>query len=35
MSNLEKIRQLQNQYKNAPKKEKIIFSGVNGLVIYN
>lgn len=35
MSNLEKIRQLQNQYRNAPKKEKIIFSGVNGVVIYN
>ena len=35
MSNLEKIRQLQKEYKNTPKKEKIIFSGVNGIIIYN
>lgn len=35
MSNLEKIRQLQKEYQNTPKKEKIIFSGVDGIIIYN
>lgn len=32
MSNLEKIRQLQNQYKNAPKLEKVIFHNVTNVV---
>lgn len=35
MTNLEKIRQLQKEYRNMPKLEKVIFSGVDGIIIYN
>ena len=32
MSNLEKIRQLQNQYRNMPKLEKVILHNVTNVV---
>lgn len=32
MSNLDKIRQLQNEYRNAPKLEKVIMHNVTNVV---